>query len=729
MAGLKEKKLLKTTEKCQIWWVNHGRTFTKAKDGGYLWVPMPVKGGNTFAHWESVNYVNPGDLVLNFSRGSIVAFGIAKGKVEKHIEESNNKNMPGKEGRRVNLDFYDLADPIDIEELRPYIAIINQSIEANQPFNSFKAVNNGYLFNFSIKGMNIIAEKFMDRIPERIVSFLENIFDTDFSGYLSKNGFVFDPWQIKNYIISLHTKPFVLLTGNPGLGKTKLAQKYAQYIAEKNKEKTETRKDTTFLKRRWFKLSYNDKNLINAFQGSQRKIDQLRNTMLNDGLIPLGWDNRDLNQKKVIKDLMIGDVIVAYQGAYIVGGIAIVTQPHFFDETGDAYDTFCESSKNFIRVEWIFAGPLKIKDFNFKEYSLPGFGMWVNTIHEMTKDQAHQFLDYLETKNIKPVTNGIAELPKNYEIVPVGAHWKAKDELIGCFDNSIKEYVKTKALELILNAKKTMDAGLGNPFFLILDEMNLSNIDHYFSDFLSVLESGEKIILHGSDDIEQDAGIPKELGLPLNLFIVGIVNRDNNSWQLSQKLIDRANIIEFENIPVRNYLRKIKTRNFNKDLPFPEISELNLMSPAEIFEKMVEVTIEDKPEKFNEKIIKEIELFQNSLKNAGFDISLRLINEIIRYLYISWQLDNQPKHWDAWAEAFDAQILQRLLPKIYGSETIIQDQLKCLYCCCFSGKTSEQLERLEKNDFVDELLNLNWQQARYKFAAKKLKRMQKMMAS
>lgn len=721
MAQPKTNKADKENENSRVWWVNHGRTFSKAKEGGYLWAPMPVKGGNTFPHWESMTYVKPGDLILNFSGNNLVAFGIAKNSAAKFTEEAKSKNLAGKEGWRVDLDFFDFIEPVGFDEIKPYVEMMNQSIRENTPFNNFGGVNNGYLFNFSLLGIKLITDKFIDRIPEDILNYLELILDSDFLTYLRKDGLVYEPSVIRKYVLSLHTRSLVILSGKPGVGKTSLAVNYAKYLNEQKKVKTENTKDTGLFKRRWFKLSYNDKNVINAFDGVERKIDQVRATMLNNGLIPLGWDNRDLNQKKVIKEFKVGDVIIAYQGAYVIGGIGVVTHPHFMDEIGDAFDTFCESAQNFIRVEWIFYGPLRIKDFFFNEYDIPGFGMWVDTIHEMKKGQIFQFSKYLETKNIGLTTKKVEMIYKNYELVTVGADWQNRDGLFGKYTGAEGVYNKTKSLELIVNAGKSNDSGSSMPFFLILDEINMSKIDNYILELLTALESNEPVILHDNDEIEQDAGIPKELKIPSNLFIVGTMRADNNLGNLTSKVVDHANLIEIENMSIKDYLVQTKARSFNKDLPYPEDSEINRMGASEITEQMKDVVVDDPAEvNLNEKLLSDLEFFQIRLESFGVIVSLRCINEILKYMYTAWTFANQPGTWIDWAEDFDAQILQRILPLTENVHIKNPDLFKCLYCYCFPGKTEKQLEKLQEGKVVNELLALKWTDALYKGAAKKM---------
>ena len=55
--------------------------------------------------------------------------------------------------------------------------------------------------------------------------------DLSFYNYLINEGYYFNKEIIENYLLSLKVKPFVILTGNSGTGKTKLSQLFAKYIS------------------------------------------------------------------------------------------------------------------------------------------------------------------------------------------------------------------------------------------------------------------------------------------------------------------------------------------------------------------------------------------------------------------------------------------------------------------------------------------------------------------
>src|SRR5690606_36681085 len=88
-------------------------------------------------------------------------------------------------------------------------------------------------------------------------------------------------------------------------------------------------------------------------------------------------------------------------------------------------------------------------------------------------------------------------------VVPVGADWTDNRSLVGYVnhfrtattgrsDTELPTYQLTPALELILRASQPANAN--RPHFLILDEMNMSHVERYFSDFLSAMESQDGLI-------------------------------------------------------------------------------------------------------------------------------------------------------------------------------------------------------------------------------------------
>ena len=115
--------------------------------------------------------------------------------------------------------------------------------------------------------------------------------------------------------------------------------------------------------------------------------------------------------------------------------------------------------------------------------------------------------------------------------VPVGADWTNREPLLG-YPNALKpgEYIKPESgvLSILMEAQTNPH----KPYFLILDEMNLSYVERYFADFLSAMESkGMKINLWDNakekeSEKKDSIQVPSKITLPRNLFITGTNNVD-----------------------------------------------------------------------------------------------------------------------------------------------------------------------------------------------------------
>lgn len=126
-------------------------------------------------------------------------------------------------------------------------------------------------------------------------------------------------------------------------------------------------------------------------------------------------------------------------------------------------------------------------------------------------------------------------------LVPVSPDWRDPSGLLG-YLNTLREkqsFHIEPALKLLLDASENEAL----PYFLILDEMNLARVEHYFAPLLSAMETGGRIFLHSGK--ERIDGVPPSLKWPTNLFIAGTVNMDETTHPFSDKVLDRAFPLEF----------------------------------------------------------------------------------------------------------------------------------------------------------------------------------------
>ena len=260
----------------------------------------------------------------------------------------------------------------------------------------------------------------------------------------------------------------------------------------------------------------------------------------------------------------------------------------------------------------------------------------------------------------------------NYKIIPVGANWTENRHILGYFNIIKNKPQYTPAYYLIKHSQDNQ-----YPHFLILDEMNLSHVERYFADFLSAIESNENIPMQGKN----------ELKIPSNLFIIGTVNLDETTYMFSPKVLDRANTIEFKTYPANNYM----TNKFDDEAPQGNIKYLkDVLSDLEIREMSIQdlEKVFDNDEFWNE-LSNEIFKFQEILKEANFDFGFRVINEITCFMAVAYKYENKPENWTNWKRYFDAQIKQKMLPKIHGSQKLIGETLDKLLEACEDYPTSK----------------------------------------
>ena len=314
----------------------------------------------------------------------------------------------------------------------------------------------------------------------------------------------------------------------------------------------------------------------------------------------------------------------------------------------------------------------------------------------------------------------------NHAIVPVGANWTENRNIVGYFNVLTKSYQHTQSLDLLLDAKEDKK----HPYFLILDEMNLSHVERYFSDFLSAIESKKDIPLHKDyDKIEDEVKVPEELKIPENVFIIGTVNVDETTYMFSPKVLDRSNVLEFktfEDISIKDYITKNKEKieGFTGDLTYLEnpLTDLDLKDNilSEIYKGFSSVTFNLNENNLLDYIINELTQIHEYLAGSGFEFGFRTVNEVLAFMLVAWKYEGEKEVWDNWRRYFDTQILQKILPKLHGSKMVLGETLDDLLTYCLGIKTIDEITDLSK-------VNLTELNAPYPDSAKKLIQMKKVL--
>jgi hypothetical protein len=125
-------------------------------------------------------------------------------------------------------------------------------------------------------------------------------------------------------------------------------------------------------------------------------------------------------------------------------------------------------------------------------------------------------------------------------VASVQPSWRDRSELFGYFNEFTKKFNETDILKELYEAGYTDDIHT-----VILDEMNISRVEYYFAEMLSILEMPNKdewiveVVSSGwaSDPIHLKNG---KLQIPPNVWYIGTINNDDSTFMVTDKVYDRA---------------------------------------------------------------------------------------------------------------------------------------------------------------------------------------------
>ena len=230
-----------------------------------------------------------------------------------------------------------------------------------------------------------------------------------------------------------------------------------------------------------------------------------------------------------------------------------------------------------------------------------------------------------------------------YFIVPVSSSWKTDADLLGYWDPTTKKYVDTKFTQVIRFAIDCYRKNKPDLIFVCLDEMNLARVEHYFAKFLSAMEGDtpeeRTLVLDGPGET---------LFWPPNLFFIGTVNMDETTFNFSDKVLDRANSIEFTVNVDDLFMDTVKSQPPDP-IPFP------YQDFAKVRRDLTDPSIQDVARRWRGEIVHLWKMLEPHHYQFGF----RVRDQIELYILNSHGLLDE-------RVAFDIQVKQKILPKIQG---------------------------------------------------------------
>lgn len=428
---------------------------------------------------------------------------------------------------------------------------------------------------------------------------------------------------ISRYSASLLAKPFSILTGTSGTGKTKIALKLAHYLSVP---------------------SYSINNSLEHFQVGD-VINEWTVRKISDDTIYLSNEKEPSRLRPIQKDLLQEFI-------------------DFYKEKPEQLAKAGNEDRNLIK---------ELPTAKYDKF-LYGFDA---TLRVMAKK-------ILENK-----TEYIYENFKNTFLIPVGADWTDNTKILGYYnplaDNGAGKHEKTDIFKFIELAGENPEI----PFFLILDEMNLSHVERYFSDFLSKMELLD--YKKNSERVFFDIPGYGKLELPKNLFITGTVNIDETTYMFSPKVLDRANVIEFKP-EMDDVLKNLLETSIGDDdkTADPGVSEGFMKLANEVRSG----TIPEEVQPVLNDIKSILESFYKELEKCGFEFAYRTVKEIRLYAIAAFKTAEGEK--PTATDIADIQILQKILPKIHGNKKQIGSLLDELEKLCEGKSLPNSLEKIRQ---------------------------------
>jgi hypothetical protein len=463
-----------------------------------------------------------------------------------------------------------------------------------------------------------------------------------FNNYKDK-GYLFSDEILTRYALSLSTKPFVILSGISGTGKTKIAQLFD--VTQTPDVAAEVAEAVPIYGNGYILLTITDA-LANGDGRANLRFNQLPAVLedteieeINE-LISQKIENKDggnICDPKAFKILTTeGEELD--MGLYLQRASSPLVRIRAKSKRGEAfeYDNRSYFAENYntgdvLKLEKVSPHTLQITEVNDDRI-----------VRESIEDEEEE-IQKIDTKCF----------------ISVKSNWTDSTELFGYYNPLTNQYNITKLLKFMLLASEHPKT----PFFVILDEMNLSKVEHYFSDFLSCIESrdvesdgtitqeginlytGQEFIL--TDDQEYDE-ILSTINIPLNLFVTGTVNIDDTTYMFSPKVLDRANVIEINEV-------------YFGDEPVSEGLKLTSLPDFTSYTKS-EMGMADNLSAETTQHIKQI---LEILKEFNMHFAYRTIAEMSHFIINA--VAHTSSEGNIETLALDIQIIQKVLPKFHGN--------------------------------------------------------------
>lgn len=276
---------------------------------------------------------------------------------------------------------------------------------------------------------------------------------------------------------------------------------------------------------------------------------------------------------------------------------------------------------------------------------------------------------------------------KRMLFIPVRPSWNDDSDLLGYVDLVHMVYRASDSGFVDFLVRSQKDENKDKLFIVCFDEMNLARVEHYFSQFLSLLErpvNQRELQLYDkqySGRLYNSAEYPSRIKIGDNVKFIGTVNIDESTYHFSDKVLDRANVIQLD---ILDYSKKWEKKKYG--------SLVNVTWSMDDYKSITVTNSEEDMQRVHE-LLWDIHTLLHS-GNTKYGIGPRIVKNIDMYL---WNLPKTTIDNFNLSNGIDLQIAQRVLTKVRGPENQLGDIL--------AGKNGKNLIQIfdeyeDLSDFV-----------------------------
>ncbi len=674
-----------------VWWVNQGASFAVEKAGGYLWAPKHGRNGATYEHWTNLTKLQPGDVVLHYANGVLRAVSqVVEAAQEAPRPEGLPSNAWEKEGYLVRVQYQLLQQPIQLQDIP-----VEWRLEEPGPFTKEGGVKQGYLFPVSDEFANKLQDRFRSNLPpifhaknsqRQTWLFQRNPKIHDLAAQVKKVTVgATDDWLVTAHRKEMHSGDRVVLwEAGPEGGIVALGE----LTGEPFQREPSPWRPGRHTEPEWA-VPYRFTHILKKpISRSELLADPILRNMhhlrfaqgTNYKVTAEEWEALEplLNQQSLVREVPSVPYALPIRFAELYQ--SILSKGLFFSPQVVANYLLALQTKRFVILTGI-SGTGKTQ----LALAVAQCFSWTATPPSSTIPQSF-------SNQRVPHDNGAYS--QLYRLVAVKPDWRDNRGLLGYYNPLMERYAVTPALRLLLDAEKefalaAQEGREPSPFFLILDEMNLARVEHYFSDFLSCLESGVPIDLQdhpsaGVDDTEETLSVPAQLAIHNNVFITGTVNIDETTYMFSPKVLDRAFTME---------LNEVNLAALGQREPLSGVDSNTLY--LHHFPGQLQYT--HKPnsldwEEFGRLLNGELQqvvldlntLLSNDRRNFGYRVAV----EMARFVNLAHE-QTESSEAALWT-ALDLAIVQKVLPKFNGTQQELEEVLGEVFVFAITGTCTDQ---------------------------------------